>query len=157
MEGLDKIIDKYKEDKEQLIGLLQDVSSEFGYLPEEALVEISDKLDVPLSRLYSLATFYNSFRLEPRGKHHVCVCMGTACHVKGAQKLLDIFERDLNVKAGETTEDKQVTLETVNCLGACALSPLIVVDDEYHGKSDQKIVTKLIKGLKKKDEDGSPE
>ncbi len=145
MEKLTELIENYKAKGGTLIGLLQDISDEFGYLPEEILEEVSRELDTPLSLLYSLATFYTSFRLEPIGKHHVCVCMGTACHVRGAERLVDLLERELGVKAGDTTEDQEFTLDTVRCLGACALAPLIVFDGEYHGKMDQKGTTKLLK------------
>jgi NADH-quinone oxidoreductase subunit E len=148
LEKLNAIIDKYRSDREQLIGLLQDISAEFGYLPEEMLKEASGQLDVPLSLLYSLATFYSGFRLEPRGRHHICVCVGTACHVKGAQRILEEFERELKLQPGETSPDMEYTLETVNCLGACALSPLVVADNEYHGKSEQKTVKRILKGFK---------
>ena len=128
--------------------MLQDISAEYGYLPEETLREVSREIEVPLSQLYALATFYASFRLEPLGKHHVCVCVGTACHVKGALKIADALERELKIKAGQTTEDGEYSFETLNCLGACALSPLVVFDGEYHGKMDQKKMTKLVKETK---------
>ena len=144
MEKLNELIDRYRNSGGSLIGLLQDISEEWGYLPEEYLGHVSKETDVPLSQLYALATFYSSFRLEPIGKHHVCVCVGTACHVKGAVKIVDSLERELKIKSGQTTEDGEFTLETLNCLGACALSPLVVMDGEYHGKMDQKKMLKLI-------------
>lgn len=143
-------MEKFKSKSGSVVGLLQDIHEEFGYLPEEALRQVSKELDIPLSTLYSLSTFYSSFRLEPIGKHHICACVGTACHVKGAPFVVDTIERQLNVKAGTTTEDGEYTLDTVNCLGACALAPLVVVDDEYHGKMDQKKVEKLLKDQKEK-------
>ena len=144
MTELETIIDKYTHCKEKLIGLLQDLMEKYGYLDEEVLREVSKKLDVPLTRLYALATFYNNFRLDPCGKHKVCLCMGTACHVKGAAQILERVEDKLGVKAGETTPDGLYSLETVNCLGACALSPLMVIDDEYHGNLDSKKALKLL-------------
>ncbi len=144
MEKLAEILEAYKHSKGTLIGLLQDISDEFGYLPEEVLEEVSKEVDAPLSLLYSLTSFYSSFRLEPLGKHHVCVCTGTACHVRGGNKIVDLLERELNVKVGETTEDNEFTLDTVRCLGACALAPLVLFDGEYHGKMDQKGMTKLL-------------
>ncbi len=143
-EALKEIVSRHKEQKGSLIGLLQDLTEQFGYLPEEMLREVSRELEVPLSRFYSLATFYTTFRLDPIGKHHVCVCVGTACHVRGASMVVEAVERKLNIKAGETTKDMLFTLETVNCLGACALGPLIVADGEYHGKMDQKKALQLI-------------
>lgn len=144
-EQIDQVIEKFRNERGSIIGLLQDVVSVYRYLPEEVLQKISGELEIPLAKLFTLATFYKSFRLEPIGDHHICVCMGTACHVNGAPKLADNLERDLRVKAGETTEDKKFTFETVNCLGACALGPLITVDGEYHGKMDQNKLKKLLK------------
>ncbi|HEB29859.1 MAG TPA: NADH-quinone oxidoreductase subunit NuoE [Spirochaetes bacterium] len=144
-EKLDQIIEDFKIEQGTIIGLMQDILEIYRYLPEEALQKISSELEIPLAKLYTLATFYNSFRLEPVGKHHVCVCIGTACHVNGAPKIVDTLERELKIKAGETTEDNRFTLETVNCLGACALGPLVTVDKEYHGKIDQGKLKKLLK------------
>jgi len=143
--NIDSIVEKYREGRGSLVGLLQDVSEEFGYLPEGVLETLSGRLNVPLSHMYSLATFYTSFRLDPLGKHHCSVCVGTACHVRGAELVVDAIERELNIRAGETTEDGNFTLETVNCLGACALGPLVVIDGEYHGKMDQRKIAKLLK------------
>ena len=151
MEKLQEIIASYKNGKSTVIGVLQDISDVHGYLPEETLNTVSRETEIPLSLLYSLSTFYSSFRLEPLGKHDLCVCMGTACHVKGAQSIVDTLERDLKIKAGETTADGRFTLETVNCLGACALSPLVVTDDEYHGKMDQKKMSKLLQQIEEKE------
>ena len=151
-QALQEIISRHKEQKGSLIGLLQDLTGEFGYLPEEMLREVSRELEVPLSQLYSLATFYSTFRLEPIGKHHVCVCVGTACHVRGASMVVEAIERNLDIKAGETTKDMLFTMETVNCLGACALGPLIVADGEYHGKMDQKKALQLLDKHRKGEE-----
>ncbi len=152
MEDNDKLpglIQKYKDENGTVIGLLQDIHEAYGYLPEEVLQRVSDGIEVPLSTLYSLATFYSSFRLEPMGKHHIKSCVGTACHVKGAPFVVETIERELGIKAGETTPDGQFTFDTVNCLGACALAPLIVIDDEYHGKLDQSKIKKILDNLKK--------
>ena len=146
MKKLDRIIDQFSMNKGSLIGLLQDISESYGYLPGKILEEVSDRLNVPVSHLYSLATFYTSFRLEPMGKHHCSICVGTACHVRGATAVVEAIERELDVKAGDTTEDGKFTVETVNCLGACALGPLIVIDDDYHGRLDQRKAIKLLKG-----------
>ena len=148
MNKIDKIIEKYKNENSTIISLLQDITDEYGYLPEDVLNDVSKKVNVPLSKLYGLATFYTSFRLTPKGKNHICVCVGTACHVKGATKLLDVVEIELNIKDGETTENKGFSMETVNCLGACALSPLIVVNGKYHVKLDQNKVKKIINKIK---------
>lgn len=144
-DALDAIIERYRALPAATIGLLQEIHREFGYLPEDALERVSEVLDIPLSRLFSLATFFTSFRLSPVGRHRVCVCVGTACHVKGAAKIVDALQRDLQVSPGETTTDGEFTLETVNCLGACALAPLVVVDDEYHGRMDPKKASRIAK------------
>ena len=148
MKKLDRIIDTFKTSRGSLIGLLQDISDLYGYLPEKVLEEVSSKLNVPLSHFYSLATFYTSFRLEPMGKHHCSICVGTACHVRGATMVVESIERELNVKAGQTTEDGNFTVETVNCLGACALGPLVVIDEDYHGNLDGRKAIKLLKKYK---------
>lgn len=155
MEDSDKLsglIQKYRDENGTVIGLLQDIHQEYGYLPEEILNRVSHEIDTPLSTLYSLATFYSSFRLEPMGKHHIRSCVGTACHVKGAPFVVSTIERELGIKAGETTPDGRFTFDTVNCLGACALAPLVVIDDEYHGKMNQDTVRKLLNDLKKESE-----
>ena len=151
IDKLPGLIDKYRNEEGTIIGLLQDIHEEYGYLPEEVLDNVSKETDVPLSILYSLATFYSTFRLEPMGKHHICTCVGTACHVKGAPFVVDTIERELGIKAGETTADGEFTLDTVNCLGACALAPLVIVDDEYYGKMDQKKVIKIVNDHKTKE------
>ncbi|MGA1839462.1 MAG: NAD(P)H-dependent oxidoreductase subunit E [bacterium] len=129
-----EIVDKYKRNSSFLIGMLQDVQAQFNYLPKEALICISEITNIPLNRIYNVVTFYTAFSLVPRGRHIINVCMGTACHVRGAGKILEELERFLGISAGETTEDMKFTLETVNCLGACALGPVIVIDGEYFGK-----------------------
>lgn len=145
---LDTIIENYTSGKSSLIGLLQDMSSEYGYIPEDKLETVSEETRVPLSKLYSLCTFYASLRLEPMGEHHCAVCVGTACHVRGASQVVEEIERNLGINSGETTEDGKFTLETVNCVGACALGPLAVIDGEYHGKLDPKKVSRLLKQYK---------
>ena len=147
-ERLNPIVERYNLEGGSVIGILQDIHGVFGFLPEEELNEVSKKIDVPLSTLYGLATFYSSFRLEPMGRKHICSCVGTACHVKGAPFVVDTIERELGVKAGETSEDGEYTFDTVNCVGACALAPLVTVNDEYHGKMDQKKVQKIIEKFK---------
>lgn len=128
-----KILAKHHFEKSSLIAVLQDIQAKMNYLPREALLQVSKGLDTPLPRIYEVATFYRAFRLEPRGKHTVQVCLGTACHVRGGERILDYLESRFGVKAGETTPDLAFTLETVNCLGACALGPILVVDGQYFG------------------------
>ncbi|MCK5196936.1 MAG: NAD(P)H-dependent oxidoreductase subunit E [Spirochaetales bacterium] len=145
MEKLNELLEEYAKERGSLIGLLQDMHEAFGYLPEKYLRKASKYLEIPLSRFYSLVTFYSTFRLEPIGKHHICACVGTACHVRGAPLIVDTIERELGIKAGETTADGEYTLDVVNCVGACALGPLVTVDGEFHGKMTQKTVKKLMK------------
>ncbi len=148
MEAIESTIQQFKKGRISLVGVLQDISRVFGYLPEDTLKQIAAEIEVPISRMYSLATFYSSLRLQPIGKKHVCVCMGTACHVRGAERILQTIERDLGIKAGETSKDLAYTLETVNCVGACALGPLATVNGEYHGNIDQKKAKKLVQSIR---------
>ncbi len=141
---LDRIIERYADNKYAILHLLQDITKEYNYLPADVLKTVATKLDIPLTQLFSVATFYKSFSLKPKGKHHVCVCVGTACHVRGATRVLDKFEQELGIKSGSTTEDFEYTLETVNCLGACALGPLVTIDGNYQGKVDTNKVNKLL-------------
>jgi NADH:ubiquinone oxidoreductase subunit E len=130
---VDGLIAEYHDHKEQMIGLLQDIQAEYNYLPRPALEKVSKQMEVPLAQLYGIATFYKAFSLKPRGKHCLSVCLGTACHVRGGQRILERLEKDLAVHQGETTTDNLFTLITVNCVGACALGPVVVVDKDYHG------------------------
>ncbi len=146
-EQIRKIIARYGSDKSFLVPVLQDVQKELNYLPEEALREVARQLEVPESRVFEVATFYKAFSLEPRGKHVVSLCLGTACHVRGAPLIEGHIERVLGVKSGETTKDLQFTFETVNCLGACALGPVVVADGEYHGQMTIAKTTAVLRGL----------
>ncbi|HOB29274.1 MAG TPA: NAD(P)H-dependent oxidoreductase subunit E [Bacillota bacterium] len=130
---MEQIIDKYRGDSTAMIAILHDLNAAFRYLPREALEIVSDRLSVPLSYLYSAATFYRSFDLEPCGEHEIQVCLGTACHVRGSERILDALSRRLGIKPGETTADGKFTLKRVNCLGACALGPLVSIDQKHHG------------------------
>jgi NADH-quinone oxidoreductase subunit E len=131
---IDEIVDRYRGDKSALIQILLDIQREYYWLPKEALLRLSERLEVPLNRIYHIATFFKVFSLMPRGRHSVTVCMGTACYVRGSPQLLDKVEEILKVKPGETSSDMRFTLTTVNCLGCCALGPVMVVDGEYHGR-----------------------
>jgi NADH:ubiquinone oxidoreductase subunit E/NAD-dependent dihydropyrimidine dehydrogenase PreA subunit len=144
LQKVNDIVNKYKHEKSVLISVLLDVNKEYKYFPKEILVYVSEELDIPLSQIYNVASFYSAFSLEPRGEHIVSVCMGTACHVRGAPRVLDELERKLGIKAGETTEDMKYTLETVNCLGACALGPLVTIDGKYYGKMSAAKVEKIL-------------
>ena len=136
---------KYRQDKSALIDILHDTQAEIGYLPKEALEAIHVGLDVPLSRVYSVATFFKAFSLTPRGRHVINVCMGTACHVRGADKVLEQMEKELGIKTGGNTSDLRFTLETVNCVGACALGPMVIIGEDYHGEMTPDKVGEILK------------
>jgi NADH-quinone oxidoreductase subunit E len=131
---VDEIIDKYPAQPSVLIQLLLDIQSECNWIPKEAIQGVSKRLNVPVSQIYRVASFYKAMSLMPRGRHVINVCLGTACHVRGAPRIIDKVEESLRIKTGETTEDMKFTLERVNCLGCCALGPVMVVDKDYHGK-----------------------
>jgi len=142
------IIKKYDSDKTAMIAILQDVQEEFRYLPKEALSSISKQMDVPLTRIYEIATFYNAFSLKPRGKNLIEVCAGTACHVQGGANLMDRLERDLSICCGETTKDKMFTLEEVRCLGCCSLAPVVRISGDVHPYLTQDEIPKILKKYK---------
>ena len=137
------------DDKSCLIPLLQDVQNIYGYLPEAALQEVADFIGIPLSRVYGVATFYNQFRLTPLGENIIKVCRGTACHVKNSANILFALETALNIKAGGTTRDKKFTVEVVNCIGACSIAPVIMVNDDYYGRITVKDIPGIIKRYSK--------
>jgi NADH-quinone oxidoreductase subunit E len=141
---ISKILEKHTENRGRLIAILEEIQAQYGYLPEKSLRIVSNKTSYPLVDVYSVATFYRSFSLKPRGKHLICACLGTACHVRGAPRVVEEFERQLNIKAGQTTEDKEFTLETVNCLGACALGPVVVIDGHCFSKVRKSRVSQLL-------------
>ena len=142
------ILGRYQSDPGMLVPILQDVQAEYNYLPKEALVQVGEGLGVPLSQVYSVASFFKAFSLKPRGRHLINVCLGTACHVRGAVRVLDEIERELGVKAGETTEDLKYTLETVNCVGACALGPIVIIDGNYSGQMTASKLKPLLESYK---------
>ena len=146
-----KHIKKYSNEKKALISILQNIQEEYNYLPQEALKIVSKTLGVPLIDIIAVATFYRAFSLEPRGKHLITVCLGTACHVRGGPKILEEFERKLNIEAGETSKDGQFSLETVACLGCCAIGPVVVVDGSYHAQITIRKVDSILKKHIKKD------
>ncbi|HPD47150.1 MAG TPA: NAD(P)H-dependent oxidoreductase subunit E [Anaerohalosphaeraceae bacterium] len=142
------MLDKHK-DGGGLIAVLEDIQERYGYLPENMLRLVSKQSGRSLVDVYGVATFYRSFSLKPRGKHLVCACLGTACHVRGASRTVEELERQLGIKAGETTPDGQFTLETVNCLGACALGPVVVIDGHYFSKVRQSAIGPLLDEARK--------
>jgi len=141
---IEAIIDRFRADKGQLVSILQDIQDEYYYLPKDALEKVSQILDIPLSQVYSMATFFRAFSLTPRGRHLIKVCLGTACHVRGAPRVLEKMERDLGIGREGTTDDLKFTLETVNCVGCCALGPMVLIDEEYFGQMKSDKVNSLL-------------
>jgi NADH-quinone oxidoreductase subunit E len=132
-ETIGLLLDKYSHSKrDSLIPILQEIQEEIGYLSEEAIVLVGEHLDMPTSKIYGLATFYNQFRFEPKGNYHIQVCHGTACHLFGTAKIIDIIEKKLKIKAGQTTRNGMFSLEVVPCIGACAQSPVLSINGDYH-------------------------
>ncbi|MDA3917797.1 MAG: NAD(P)H-dependent oxidoreductase subunit E [Deltaproteobacteria bacterium] len=134
IDKVDKIIDKHGGDASSLLQIMLDVQSENNWLPKQALDRIGEKLEVPMNRIQHIATFYKAFSLVPKGRHNVHVCVGTACHVRGATRILDSVEESTGIKSGETDLDLKFSVETVNCLGCCALGPVVEVNGKVHGK-----------------------
>ena len=150
---ISSIINLEAHDSGSLIAVLEAIQNRYRYLPPQALILACERLGVPLTQAYSVATFYNAFSLKPKGKHCLHVCMGTACHVRGSPQVLDRLETKLGIKAGETTHDRLFTLETVNCLGACALGPIVVADGEYTGQVSPQKADRLLKAITRAEAD----
>lgn len=130
---IDAIIKSYDKSEESLLAILQDFQRAFQYVPEEGMKRLAKVMGVPESKIYSMGTFYKALSLKPRGRHTCKVCMGTACHLKGSGQILETIERELRVKRNSTTDDERFTVESVNCVGACAMAPVVVVDEDYSG------------------------
>ena len=145
IEKVDQIIDKYQAEASALIQVLLDIQSENHWLPSEALKRVSEKLQVPVARIQHIVTFYKAFSLVPKGRHEVHICVGTACHVRGATRILDTVQDETGIKPGETDLDLKFSLETVNCLGCCALGPVMEVDGKVHGKMSPVKTSEAIK------------
>jgi len=150
---IDTILEKYGQEQRWLIPSLLEIQNAYNYLPPEALERVSERLKVSQIQVYQVASFYKAFSLEPRGKHIVTVCMGTACHVRGSERLVDQVGRVLQIKPGETSSDKQFTLEVVSCLGTCALGPVMVVDGKYYGNMTAGKVERVFKQYTKKEKE----
>lgn len=155
--ALDTILARHDRDPANVIAILQDIQAEVNWLPEDDLCYVCMELDIPVSKMMGLATFYKAFSLKPRGRHIVQLCLGTACHVRGAVRIQGAVERELGVQAGQTDNDLQWTLDTVGCLGACALGPIVVVDGEYHGQMTSAKASRLLQKIKKADGNGAGE
>jgi NADH:ubiquinone oxidoreductase subunit E/NAD-dependent dihydropyrimidine dehydrogenase PreA subunit len=144
MEIMDNIIKDFENSEKSLVPILQRANDTYNYLPEHVLKYIADKLNMPLSVVCRIATFYNAFSLEPRGKHIITICLGTACHVKGAERIAETFEGELMIKRGKTTKDMLFTLEAVRCIGCCGLAPVLKVGEEIHGQMTKNKVSELL-------------
>jgi len=151
-ESIEKVLDKYEAQPSNLIPLLQESQEEFGYLPRQVMEKISDYLELPVSKIYGVATFYAQFRFEPLGKHMIKFCHGTACHVKAAEAITETIENELGIKTGETTEDGMFTIERVACLGCCSLAPVIMVDGEVHGNLTREKAKKVVEQYREGEE-----
>jgi len=147
LEHVSDIIDRHGAEKMHMLAILQDIQREFSYLPRPALEWTAEQMDMSLGEIYRLATFFKAFRLEPRGEHVLKVCLGTACHVIGGKRILEHLERELGIEAGHTTPDGKFSLEGVRCLGACALAPVMVVDERVYGKVTSARASKIIASL----------
>ena len=146
-EPIETIVARYGEDESMLIPMMQDLQAEWGYLPPDGLRRLSARLGVPLTRIYGVATFYASFRLAPKGKHDVTLCVGTVCHLKGAGDIADAICKEFHVEAGGTTPDRRFTFQAVNCVGACALAPVMIVDGEYHDHLTPQAAVQMLREL----------
>ena len=144
-----EIIKRHSRDKSALIAVLQDIQEEYKYLPKDALKLVGEELNIPASRIYEVATFYNTFSLNPRGRYLVEVCAGTACHVQGASRLMDRLQRDLEIKCGQTTKDNMFTLEEVRCLGCCSLAPVVRIGGNIHPYLTQDEIPRILRNYKK--------
>jgi NADH-quinone oxidoreductase subunit E len=142
---IESIIERYEKRESAILSILQDIQAKEKYLPQETLEHLAEKLGIPINKIYRIATFYRAFSLSPRGRHEVCVCMGTACHVRGAQRVVDQIKLELGLRPGETTKDRNFTLETVNCLGVCAAGPVVAIDGQYFGKMSSSKVDGTLK------------
>lgn len=149
-EVMQKILETYTNDKSNLVQILNEVQEHYGYIPKEAQMSISEYLDIPLAEIYGVITFYARFTLKPKGKYNVAVCLGTACFVKGSEKVLDKAKEILGIDVGETTSDGKFSLEATRCIGACGLAPVFTVNDEVYGKATPELMAKVIEEYKNK-------
>lgn len=141
---IDKILIKHPKEQRYTLAILQDIQKEYKYIPREALNKVSDYLSIPLSKLYGMATFYKALSLEPKGENIITVCDGTACHVRASTAILEQIEKFLQIMPGDTTENRKFSLQTVNCLGSCAIAPVMVVNDKYYGKVTPNMIRDIL-------------
>lgn len=147
-EEMQEIMGKYKQEKDNLISILNEVQEKYGYIPQIAQSEISNYLDIPMAEIYGVVTFYSRFTLEPKGKYNISVCLGTACFVKGSQKILDRLKDRLGIEEGKTTSDGKFSIDTTRCVGACGIAPVFTVNDEVYGKATVKKLDEVLYELK---------
>jgi NADH-quinone oxidoreductase subunit E len=145
---IDTIIKQYGKKESSILPILQDIQAKEKYLPKDILEQVSQKMQVPLTKIFRIATFYNALSIKPRGRHKVDVCLGTACHVRGGNKIMDKLKRDLGIGVGETTKDKRFTLESVRCVGCCSLGPVAVIDGTVYGRLAQDKLPSMLKEFK---------
>jgi len=145
---IDTIIKQYGKKESSILSILQDIQAKEKYLPKDILEQVSQKMQVPLTKIFRIATFYNALSIKPRGRHKVDVCLGTACHVRGGNKIMDKLKRDLGIGVGETTKDKRFTLESVRCVGCCSLGPVAVIDGTVYGRLAQDKLPSMLKEFK---------
>ena len=149
-ETLQRILEEYRQNEGNLITILQSLEDAFGYIPQDAVDWFSEQLDIPPAKFFGVATFYAQFHLTPRGRNIITACCGTACHVKGAERIINSLTRERQIPSGEdTTEDKEFTVEKVNCVGACSIAPVVIINKEVHGKMTPERLMKELKRLKK--------
>jgi NADH-quinone oxidoreductase subunit E len=150
LKPVDKIVDHYQRKRTAVISILHDIQDRYNHLPKEALEQVAGRLDMDLNDIYGVATFYKSFSLTPKGKHSITLCLGTACHVRGGPKILREMAQQLNIEPGQTTKDKKFSFQVVNCLGVCAIGPVMFVDGKFYGEMTplkaRRIIDKLSKG-----------
>ena len=158
LNSVDLIVDKYQEKRTALISILHDVQDRYKYLPEDALKMVASRLHMDINEIYGVATFYKSFSLVPKGKHSITLCLGTACHVRGGPKILRELKKQLNIEPGQTTADKQFSLNVVNCLGVCAIGPVVFVDGKFYGEMNplkaKRIIEKMNRNKKNNKRNG---
>ncbi len=147
-EEIDTIIERYDGKPSAILAILQDIQTKEKYLPKEVMEQVSQKMRIPMTNIFRIATFYNALSIKPRGRHKIDVCLGTACHVRGGTKIIDKLSRDLGIQVKETTKDKRFTLESVRCVGCCSLGPVMVVDGNVFGRLTQEKVPGLLKEFK---------
>lgn len=151
-EKMQEILSKYEKDKSNLIQILNGVQETYGYIPRNAQLAISEYLKLPMAEIYNVITFYSRFTLKPKGKYNVAVCLGTACFVKGSEKILDRLKEKLGIDVGETTPDGKFSIEATRCIGACGLAPVFTVNDEVYGNATPELLEKVIEEYQKKEE-----